>query len=97
MKEISTLDFNDFIAEGVVLVDFYATWCNPCKVLEKSLKSFEVNHGIPVGKVNVDTARSVSNVYGVLGVPTVIKFDGGVEVVRYSGAMSVRQLEDRFL
>jgi thioredoxin 1 len=97
MVEVTQANFNDFVAEGLVLIDFYATWCNPCKALEGSLKKYEAAHGVPVGKVNVDVSKGIANAFGVLAIPTVVALRDGKEVHRATGAMPLSVLEKEFL
>lgn len=71
-----------------VLVDFFADWCGPCKmvapVIEEIAKNYEGK--LIVGKVDVDANANVAGKYGVMSIPTVILFDGGKEVSRQVGS-----------
>lgn len=70
-------DFNLLINEGIV-VDFYADWCGPCKMIGDVLEELpELN----ILKVNVDSFRDIAVKYGVMSIPTLIKFDKG-EIVK---------------
>lgn len=70
-------DFNLLINEGIV-VDFYADWCGPCKMIGEVLEELpELN----ILKVNVDSFRNIAVKYGVMSIPTLIKFDKG-EIVK---------------
>lgn len=70
-------DFNLLINEGIV-VDFYADWCGPCKMIGEVLEELpELN----ILKVNVDSFRDIAVKYGVMSIPTLIKFDKG-EIVK---------------
>lgn len=79
--------------EGIVIVDFYATWCGPCKMLAPVLELFnEKNKTIQVIKVDVDTHRELAMNYSVMSVPTLILFKDGKLVKRQSGYMTEESL-----
>lgn len=73
--------------DGLVVVDFYAEWCMPCKMLGPILEEVaDSNLGkIKVVKLNVDNAQATSSNYGVMGVPSMIFFKNGQEVERVVG------------
>jgi thioredoxin 1 len=65
--------FDEAIAGGPLLVDFWAPWCRPCRALEPILEQLDV----PVSRVNVDEEPGIAARYDVLSLPTVILFFGG--------------------
>ncbi len=77
-----------------VLVDFFAEWCGPCKMMPPILKEFKgmVGDRATVIKVDVDRNPDAAQAYGVRGVPTLIVFKNGQPVWRRSGVMSAAQL-----
>jgi thioredoxin len=80
-----------------MLVDFWAKWCMPCKVLTPVLEKFAAAHGeITVAKVDIDAEPGLASQYQIFGVPTMIMFVKGREVHRVSGAMSSNELETAF-
>lgn len=88
MKELNDSNFKDEIAkEELVIVDFYATWCMPCRmqaeVLDKISKSRATKFNIV--KVNVDNAPSTSFEYGIESIPTMIIFKGNRVVKKLVG------------
>lgn len=78
---------------GLVMVDFYADWCMPCKMLGPILEDVAADNTgkVKVVKLNVDNAHDISSRYGVMGVPSMIFFKNGQEIERIVG---LRQKED---
>lgn len=87
---VSSSDFQSKVldAQGPVLVDFFATWCGPCKMLAPTLDAVaaEVAGRAKVYKVDVDQSPDVAAQYGVMSVPTLILFKGGQPVKQMVGA-----------
>lgn len=82
-------NFNDLIKERV-LVDFFANWCGPCKMLTPVLEKVESN--IKVIKVDVDKYENLAREYGVMSIPTIILFESGKEIKRNIGFISKENL-----
>ena len=81
-------DFSEIIkSEKPTLVDFYATWCGPCKVIAPILEEVatEVGDSAKILKVDIDNNMDAAKQYGVRSVPTLILFKEGKEVWRQSG------------
>lgn len=70
-----------------VLVDFYADWCGPCKMMANEIEAFsEETDKVKICKLNVDELTDLAVTFGVLSIPTVILFENGEETKRFVGA-----------
>ena len=88
-------DVNEFkaaIAEGTVLVDFFATWCGPCKMLSPVLEEVSEEVNATIIKVDVDEAGPLAAQYGIQAVPTLILFKNGARVDARMGYQNKNQL-----
>ena len=88
LKDIEMANFNEIINQNnKVLIDFFATWCGPCKALVPTLESIQDNYnGVEFVKIDVDQNQDLAMSMGVRSVPTVILFEGKKEVFRTTGA-----------
>lgn len=82
--------FDDLIKEKV-LVDFYANWCGPCKMLVPELE--KVSTDIKVVKIDVDQYDEIARKYGVMSIPTLILFENGNEIKRNVGFIDSKTIE----
>ncbi len=88
--------FNDLIrGEKPVLVDFYAEWCGPCKMLAPELKKLAgiIDDKATIIKINVDQNPVAAQTYQVRGVPTLMLFHRGKIIWRQAGVLSAEQLK----
>lgn len=90
VQHVTEMDFNEVVLkhEGVVLVDFWATWCNPCKMIAPIVEevSNEVNNARFV-KVDVDANPSLANKYQISSIPTLMILKNGTPVDTLVGFM----------
>lgn len=94
MKIVNTEEFNALMNEDAVLVDFFATWCGPCKMLTPVLESVanKLEGKIQIVKVDVDESPDLAQRFGVMAVPTMILFKKGEQAAAFSGYMAEPQL-----
>ena len=78
-------NFEELIKEGNVLVDFYATWCGPCKMLAPELES--IRDKVKIVKIDVDENPNLCKKFGVMSVPTLIYFKTPNEYISQIGFM----------
>lgn len=85
---------NVITSDKPVLVDFFATWCGPCKMLGPILKEVKDDLGdrISIIKIDVDKNQQVASLYQVRGVPTMILFQNGKQLWRQSGVLQKNDL-----
>ena len=91
IKYLSKENFEDEVKSGVVLVDFYADWCGPCKRMGEVLETME---DINILKVNTDEHAELATSFGVMSIPTLILFKDGCEVNKLIGLQSKEDIEN---
>ncbi len=95
-KIIDTKEFNETVltSKDNVLIDFYADWCGPCRMLGPILDEISKEH--TVYKVNVDNEMELAQKYGIMSIPCMILFKDGEEVKRLIGLHSKSEIEELF-
>lgn len=88
--------FQSTISSGLVLVDYYADWCGPCRAIAPVLEQLAVENAgkVVIAKIDVDKAPDTTSSYGVSSIPTLILFKDGKEVKRFVGVTMKAQLQD---
>ena len=94
VKNLTLKDFDKFIGSGNSVIDFYADWCGPCKIISPIVEQLSKEiKDVKFGKLDVDTENEVAQEYDVMSIPTLIFFKNGKQVERIVGAMSKEELE----
>ena len=95
VQQWNSEEFEKAVSQGVVLADFYAVWCGPCKmmmsILEKAVSAFDENQ-LKVGKINIDECRELAAQYKIRTIPTFIIFKDGQVVDVLIGVQSQNML-----
>ena len=99
MGEITALtekDFDNFISDGNVIIDFYADWCGPCKIMgPEFIKAASHINNVKFGKVNVEGNQDLAGRFQVMSIPTTIFFKNKEQVDRHTGALFEKDIEKK--
>ena len=85
-------EFEQLIKEGTVLVDFFATWCGPCKMLSPLLEELSEESNILILKIDVDEVGELAAKFGIQAIPTLMLFKNGERVAVKLGYQNKNQL-----
>ncbi|EPE37487.1 thioredoxin [Candidatus Photodesmus katoptron] len=91
-----SFELNVISASGVVLVDFWAEWCSPCKSISPIIDEISIEYAdkLTVGKLNIDQNPVVPTKFGIRGVPSLLLFKSGEVIATKVGALSKAQLRE---
>ena len=90
IKYLENEKLDDLLTDDITLVDFYADWCGPCKMLGSVLEELDKN----IIKINVDTHQELAQRFGVMSIPTVIIYKNKKEVNKFIGFRSKEEIND---
>lgn len=96
-EELTNGKFDDFIKEGVVLIDFYADWCMPCVMMGPIVDEVaeKLKGKAKVAKVNVEDGQEIAQKFNVSSIPNFVLFKDGKVVDQFVGGMSEEELEEK--
>lgn len=94
VNELTSESFDDFVKEDKVVVDFWAPWCGPCKMMGPIFEevSEELKDKVKFGKVNVDENPEMAQKFGVMSIPTLMFFRDGQPVDKIVGVLPKEEL-----
>ena len=94
MKVLTSAEFPEAIKSGVVMVDFFADWCGPCKMMGPVVEKLAEQAGDKASfyKVNVDNSQDIAQQFGIMSIPTIVIFKDGVKQVQDAGYRPLPEL-----
>jgi thioredoxin 1 len=93
-REITTDTFEDIVKDGIVLLDFWAEWCPPCRMFGPVFeKASNVHADIVFGKVDTEAEPQLAGAFDISSIPTLMVFRDGIVVFSQPGALNAQQLE----
>ncbi|MFP4140215.1 MAG: thioredoxin [Planctomycetota bacterium] len=95
IAHLNESDFEAVTAEGITLVDFWAPWCGPCRMIGPALEELagQVDEGVTIAKVNVDDNPALARKLSVSAIPLIVVFKDGREIDRLVGLQSLQALQ----
>ena len=84
----------DVLSKDFVVVDFYADWCGPCRMIAPFLDEIHDENGIEIFKVNIDENPSIASAYNIMSIPTLIIFKNGEKISVQVGSASKARIVD---
>ena len=93
VNHIKESEFNNVINKELVLVDFYADWCGPCKMLSPVLEELSNQRSLSIYKINVDEVETLAKSLGIMSIPTLILYSNGKLLSRKTGFMSMNEIQ----
>lgn len=95
LMHVSEENFQDTIKEGIVLLDWWASWCGPCRTFAPIFEEAAAKHeDITFGKVDTEEQRELAGTFAIRSIPTVMVFRDGILLASLPGMMPAPQLED---
>lgn len=98
MKELNDADFHNETKKGIYVIDFWADWCGPCKMMAPIFEELSKEmKNINFAKVNVDESSDIANEFQIMSIPTIVVMKDGEEIDRIVGAMPKSVLKAKIL
>ncbi len=96
MEHINDEEYNEKVlnSKGIVLLDFFATWCGPCRMLSPVLEDVESENDVVVYKMDVDENQKTPREFGVMSIPTVCVFKDGKFINKFTGFRQKEEIEE---
>ena len=95
MKVTNNQNFeNDVLSQEFVVVDFFADWCGPCRMISPFLEEIQQEQGVEIVKVNIDESPDIASKYDIMSIPTLMIFKNGEKVSVNVGSASKARLAD---
>lgn len=91
--QLTQENFAEKTSQGLLLLDFWATWCGPCQMIGPMLDQVAEEENITVGKINVDEQRELAMQYEIEAIPTLIVMKDGKEVDRSVGMLDKTEIK----
>lgn len=88
-------NYDEIVNGGLVVVDFFATWCGPCKMLSPVLEDVSKDMNIKIVKVDIDDHLDIAKRFGIMSVPTLLVYKNGNVVDKLVGFMPKEYIEDK--
>lgn len=91
-------NFDETVKEGLVMLDFWATWCGPCRMQAPILEQLDTECGgnVKVCKIDVDEQPELAKRFGIMSIPTLIAFKDGRQLEKRVGVQTLEQLQEMF-
>lgn len=104
VREVTTASWENEVlkAQGLVMIDFWAAWCGPCRMISPTVEELAKEYGgrVKVLKLNTDENSEIASRYKIMGIPTIMFFKNGVKLDQIVGVVPKQQLKaklDSFL